>query len=224
MKYIRKNREPKELTEHRAQTNANYDNCPTDVKDEIRKSLLKEQGYICCYCQQRIKVTNPDRIGDDMKIEHFKPQNIYNGLNGKPDLTLDYQNMLGACPGVLDQEGTHCDTHKGGTEITLSPLGKRFEDLIKYRKSNGEIYSDNETINRELNQVLNLNLVTLRDNRKEVLVGIANYLDRKTRGKWTKPMIEHIIQKYEQRNKKNEYAPFSQAIVFYLKKKLKQYS
>jgi uncharacterized protein (TIGR02646 family) len=222
MKYIKKTQEPKTLTQHRANTNASYDNCPTATKDDIRKALLAEQGDICCYCQQRINVTNPARIGDDMKIEHFKPQNIYNGTNGMPDLTLDYQNMLGACLGVLNQD-THCDTHKGGVEMALSPLNPRCEKLIKYRKSNGEIYSDDAAVNQELNQVLNLNLQTLRDNRKEVLVKLVKFLNNKSRGVWTRPLLEQTIQKYKQRNRKNKYAPFCQMVVFYLEKKLKNY-
>lgn len=223
MKYIRKTQEPKTLTQHRANTNASYDNCPTATKDDIRKALLAEQGDICCYCQQRINVTSQERIGDDMKIEHFKPQNIYNGTNGKPDLTLDYKNMLGACPGVLHQDThTHRDTHKGGVEMTLSPLNPRCEQLIKYNR-NGEIYSDDANVNQELNQVLNLNLQTLRDNRKDVLVSLVEFLNNKSRGVWTRPLLEKTIQKYKQRDKKNKYAPFCQVVVFYLEKKLKNY-
>jgi len=223
MKHILKNQEPKSLTQHRSQTNANYDNCLTATKEDIRRSLLDEQGDICCYCLQRIKPKNAERLGDDMKIEHFKPQNIYNGTNGYPDLTLDYQNMLGACPGVQKND-THCDTHKGGQEITINPLDPNCEGLIKYRKTNGEVYSDDEVINRDLNEVLNLNLQTLKVYRQQALEALVNVINKETNGEWTKAFIQRKIKKYKERNDRNQYAPFCQMIVFYLEKKLKRLS
>jgi hypothetical protein len=53
MKRITKQSEPRSLVEHRSQTNADYDNYSD--KDKLRESLLREQGYICCYCMSRIK-------------------------------------------------------------------------------------------------------------------------------------------------------------------------
>jgi uncharacterized protein (TIGR02646 family) len=84
MKRIVKGKEPKSLLEHRLKSFADYDNYPE--KDKLRESLLTEQGYICCYCMQRIDDSN-------MKIEHWKSQDDY------PELQLDYNNLLGACKG-----------------------------------------------------------------------------------------------------------------------------
>ena len=39
-------------------------------KNELRESLLKEHGYICCFCMQRIKDSN-----ETTKIAHIFPQN-----------------------------------------------------------------------------------------------------------------------------------------------------
>lgn len=68
MKQINKNQEPQSLQEHRLKWFADYDNYLQ--KEELRESLLKEQGHICCYCMQRIKK-------DKMKIEHWRSQDEY---------------------------------------------------------------------------------------------------------------------------------------------------
>ena len=47
MKQIIKNNEPNALTQYRSTPGADYENMPSDVKDEIRKALFQEQGGIC---------------------------------------------------------------------------------------------------------------------------------------------------------------------------------
>ncbi len=44
MKYIRKSKEPDSLTQHRLKPHSDYDNYKK--KDDLRQTLLKEQGYI----------------------------------------------------------------------------------------------------------------------------------------------------------------------------------
>lgn len=166
MKRIIKNQEPKSLLEHRLQPFADYNNY--SQKEELRASLLTEQGHICCYCMQRIKK-------DEMKIEHWRSQDEY------PDLQLDYNNLLGACEGgqSFQKHLQHCDTKKGNTRLTINPLDnlKNCEDLIKYL-SNGRIYSDDTTINNELNEVLSLNMQTLVNNRKVILDTLLEQLKK----------------------------------------------
>jgi phospho-2-dehydro-3-deoxyheptonate aldolase len=95
LKKIIKNREPKFLIEYKNKFSKeelkNFDlyndfpyktkeNCEKDEKN-LRKILLDEQGYICCYCMSRINCENS-------KIEHFKPQSKYK------ELQLDYKNLF----------------------------------------------------------------------------------------------------------------------------------
>lgn len=49
---IKKNRIPSSLVEYKRTINASFDNLPREVKDRLRTSLLKEQGYICAYCMK----------------------------------------------------------------------------------------------------------------------------------------------------------------------------
>ncbi|PZU95274.1 MAG: TIGR02646 family protein [Pseudanabaena sp.] len=209
MKKIIKQSEPRSLVKHRSQANANYDNYPD--KDDLRKSLLKEQGYICCYCMSRIKL-------DEMKIEHWQSQTKYSSRQ------LDYKNLLGACMGNQGArpQNQHCDTRKGDSEITISPIegDKNCENLIKYRPD-GKIYSDDVSINHDLNETLNLNLGFLKKNRKDALDVVIRKLDEKFSNKtWAKITVQREIDKLNTKDENGFYDAYCQFIVSYLKSKL----
>ncbi|MBA3922889.1 MAG: TIGR02646 family protein, partial [Nostocaceae cyanobacterium] len=183
-------------------------------KDELRASLLTEQGYICCYCMQRISA-------DRMKIEHWRSQDEY------PQFQLDYNNLLGACQGGQGSPShlQHCDTKKGNTEITINPLNnhRNCEDLIKYLAT-GKIYSDDETIDKDLNDVLNLNMQTLVNNRKEVLELVLKQLKSEySQGNWTVAILNKKIQQWTNRQTDGRYKPYCQIVIYHLKKKLSKY-
>jgi uncharacterized protein (TIGR02646 family) len=205
MKPIQKSKEPTSLLTHRKQIHANYDNYPD--KNELRDYLLAEQGYICCYCMQRIKK-------ETMKIEHWQPQSKY------PEKQLDYQNLLAACRG---NEGEpkhlqHCDTHKGEQEMTLNPL--KLTESIKY-SGNGRIYSDAPNIEQEINDILNLNTQTLVNNRAEIINAVIQDLT-KIKGKqaaWSVNDVKRQLQKYEAKNAAGEYEPYCQAVIYFLNKR-----
>ena len=90
---IKKGKEPKELIEYRTNkwnpyekqsVEPSFEDMPTEIKDAIRRELLKEQGYLCAYCMRRIKSV------EETKIEHWVPQEKLTKEQG-----LDYSNMLG---------------------------------------------------------------------------------------------------------------------------------
>lgn len=206
MKYIPKNPEPRSLTEHKCKEYASYDNLPTETKNDIRRSLLLEQGHVCCYCMRRIYM-------DGMKIEHWKPQRYV-------ELSLSYSNMLGACDGNEGEPSNLqcCDTHKGEDEIFINPLNPNCESYIKYR-GDGTIYSDNETVNEELNKVLNLNHQRIKENRKSVIDAINNHLMRKYPEKnWTKVMIQQLINKWSNKDSEGKYQEYYGVALYRLQK------
>lgn len=165
MKAITKRNEPLSLTQHRAIQHACYENLP---KDDTRASLLTEQGHICCYCMRRIPES--EKIPGS-KIEHFLCQDNHSYAQ------LNYNNMLLAC---LGNEGSSkrlqtCDSKKGNLNLTFSPSNqyRNIEDLIKY-KANGEIYSSDDTLNNELEIILNLNVNQLKENRRIIYEEVQN--------------------------------------------------
>jgi uncharacterized protein (TIGR02646 family) len=206
MRNIQKNPEPKSLTEHRCNTNTDYDNYA--AKDDLRASLASEQRGICCYCMQRIY---PD--SDRMKIEHWQCQDLY------PERQLEYKNLLGACKGGEGQkpDRQHCDTKKGNLNLSFNPADPAHDIEGKIRfLGDGTIAAHDELCDREINEVLNLNQGTLVRNRIAVLEAFrqgliqANPSDadlRKQLAKWNG-------------DSGGELAPFCQVVIYYLQKKI----
>ena len=64
---------------------------PNEEKRKLRKSLLIEQGYICCYCMRRIDIENSH-------VEHFWPKSVFT------DKDMEYSNVLASCNGNTDDE------------------------------------------------------------------------------------------------------------------------
>lgn len=206
MKQIIKNKEPNSLLQHRLSVHSDYDNYSN--RDDLREALLTEQGYICCYCMQRIDQNK-------MKIEHWRSQTQY------PELQLIYRNLLGACLGNEGQpkQLQHCDTRKGDSEIQINPI-TNCEILIKYG-ADGKIYSDDENIDSELNKILNLNNQTLKNNRFIAFEAVRQNLSQKYPSQtWTAAILKQEIKKYSQLSQKGQHEPYCQFILCFLRKKL----
>ena len=175
MKNITKQTEPVSLTTHRCQQHADYDNYA--AKNDLRTTLLAEQGHLCCYCMQRIRWG----VGEyQMKIAHWHSQ------AGYPAEQLKYRNLLAACPGneghPLDQQ--HCDTRQGARDIAFNPAEPTHdvELLIRYL-GDGTIESDHVDFDDDLNTVLNLNHPRLKANRRAVVDSVIAELSRNPGGR-----------------------------------------
>lgn len=210
MRLIKKGKEPNSLTKYKKQSNAYYDGCN---KSDIRKALLKEQGYLCAYCMKRISENN-------MTIEHYNTQS---NINEKE--ALDYNNMLGVCLGNrgAGQENFTCDAHRGNEALAINPFIQSSIDLICY-EDNGRIYSNDPEINKDLDKTLNLNCqqVLLMVNRKRTLDSLKKHLfNLKSKGIWKKEFLEKIKKKYEIPDKDGKFEPYSGIIVYYLNKRIR---
>ncbi|MBT9456695.1 MAG: TIGR02646 family protein [Burkholderiaceae bacterium] len=91
MRSITKRGEPQALTAWKREMqvvpqNLQYGNLPSDVKDEVKRALLQEQGWLCAYTLRRL------RDGASCHIEHVMPQGL------APDLDLDYSNLAACFP------------------------------------------------------------------------------------------------------------------------------
>jgi uncharacterized protein (TIGR02646 family) len=155
---------------------------------------------------------------EQMKIEHWQPQTKYASQQ------LVYRNLLGACMGNQGArpQNQHCDTRKGDSEITINPIegDKNCENLIKYRPD-GKIYSDDVSINHDLNEILNLNLSFLKKNRKDALDVVIRKLDEKFSNKaWATITVQREIDKLNTKDGNGFYDVYCQVIVSYLKSKL----
>lgn len=209
MRAIDKGKEPPSLTAHRGMGHSSYDNYQD--KDALRTALVKEQRGLCCYCMGQIC---DDR--NQMKIEHWQCQANY------PKEQLSYRNMLGACLGGEGQSGRkqHCDTKKGDSELHWNPAepSHQIEKRLAY-KPDGTIYSMDSGFDRQLNDVLNLNLAWLKNNRKAVFDGVFEWWEwwKKKRQPVSKRRLK---QEIDNREKPEPLIPYVQVAISFLQEKL----
>lgn len=211
MRAIQKKREPNELTEYRLKQNTDYKNAP--IKN-ICKQLLVEQGYLCAYCMRRITDSFDASGSKLMQVEHWHCQKNY------PDEQLDYKNMLGVCS---DKTPT-CDTHKKYFDLKYNPSNPvhRIESQIKYA-SNGNISSDDQEFDQQLNKVLNLNYDYLKENRKSIVSAIEQVLSQRP-GSRTVKDIEKILERWRIPNTEGQLKEYSGVAVYFLTKRLNRAS
>lgn len=164
MRQIKKRQPPNSFNTYVQEHNASYEEIDTEVKDELRKSLILEQKGICAYCQQVLK--------KGIKIEHHCERSICNGQNDTRDRRLDYNNLFAVCKGFGGMKKTqHCDTNKAnfnqtnGLPITVNPLNPDHIRTINY-SSTGLLRSNNGHYNKEINDILALNIEYIKDLRK----------------------------------------------------------
>jgi len=238
MKNIIKGKEPNTLVEYRSSLNKEalsnsesarsiFDNYP-DKSKGLKKSLLEKQGFICCYCMQRIEDKSTT------KIEHFKPISQY------PEKALDYNNLFVACNGVISvpndidsKKIRHCDTSKGDCEgkqststnkcdLTINPLD--CEKYITGYSPNGEIkYLD--SVKKDIDEILNLNNEILKRNRANTLKAVIceiNKITGNNKHLWKMSLIKKKITDYQNRNKKGKYVPYCQIIIYSLERRLRK--
>lgn len=199
---IKKKSEPHSLTAYKKTINASFDNQPSKVKEDLRKSLLEEQGYICAYCMKRIEESS------DIKIEHYEARNSTNELS--------YKNLLAVCKGNegSSKERQTCDTQKGNRPLHINP--QKIGDITTiFFTRNGEIKSTNSLFQKDLDDVLNLNdkYGKLISARKSALKALQKKITP-----MNKNQIEKLYTHLKKAERKMEYVGI---LLWYLEKKLR---
>lgn len=109
MRHIRKGPEPPAFAQWKASGTADwqpgYGDLRGDCKDAVCRALLIEQGFVCCYCEQRIS-------RESSHIEHLVAQ-------GDEALALEFDNLLCSCNALRSQ---HCGHRKGNRPVQVHPL------------------------------------------------------------------------------------------------------
>lgn len=200
---IKKKSEPHSLTTYKKTINASFDNQPSKVKEDLRKSLLEEQGYICAYCMKRIEESA------DIKIEHYEARNRTNELS--------YKNLLAVCKGNegSSKERQTCDTKKGNRVLHINPQKVGDISTIFFTR-NGEVKSTNLLFQKDLDEVLNLNdkFGNLISARKSALKALQKKITP-----MNKNQIEKLYNKLKSAERKIEYVGI---LLWYLEKKIKR--
>ncbi len=81
----------------------------TKVYDELKNTLIKDQGFICCYCGKRIEDDH------NTSVEHLLPKKAHKAL------TLNFENLLASCKG-----GSKNKVHSVNKTESLSQIALNF--------------------------------------------------------------------------------------------------
>lgn len=129
MKHIRKGEEPRSFGRWKASESENWqptwDALQHPENGDVRKALLEEQGYLCCYCNQGLP--NDSRPNDSLEchIEHVVP-----GRKPEDPLALVYSNFAMSC-----SASDHCGNKKGDwyqPDLWVSPYEPSCERRFLY--------------------------------------------------------------------------------------------
>lgn len=178
MRQIRKDKEPGFLVNWKKQwKKANgRDAVYEDLKGTreyflLKQSLIKEQGYLCCYCEKRI-----GQEGDlsDCDIEHFMPRHPDSRILSAQECAvckaaqLTYSNLFASCKGENADVADHCNHKKDNwfdfkecIALTDSGIG----GILGFRQSGEAFLLDSR--GAEMVKHLNLNSYVLVQQRKE---------------------------------------------------------
>jgi uncharacterized protein (TIGR02646 family) len=210
MRYISKLPEPKEFTEWKAMKNddwePSYDKLINPEKSILVSSLIKEQGYLCCYCGISI-----DR--GVCHIEHLKPQENYSTLR------LEYSNMLASCNGVVINQ--HCGQKKGNwydEDKLVSPLNPSCESYFQFTSAGEILHIDDrvkEQAAKETILKLKLDHNMLIKRRKKALEGVLDDIDT-----LSSPDIQKLIDNLNQPDGDGKLTQFCFVLQFVLKQYL----
>ncbi len=208
MKLIKKNNPPIELTTYQKCPNASYQDLydnHRDIWEFTRLSLADEQGYICCYCGQRISG------GQGTQIEHIfaKSTIAYNKMQ------LDYRtNLIASCDGgkyqrrlnsTIPATDLFCDTKKSDNPIPVSPLNPLCEERFMY-SADGDILGIEADAEATI-EILNLRSPILKNMRKSAIDAYSFI-----------PNInwKEEYQRLDQKNASGEYTEFCFVLKSYI--------
>lgn len=185
-------------------------------KNNLKESLLNEQGFLCCYCQQQI------HLNENTQIEHLLARDV-DALK-----MFDYDNLLAACNGgqsereqynrdnTIDYQPKYCGHAKVNHTLTISPLDKDCETHFYY-----EIQDDTGSIDdvkvwirsstaegKDAIDKLNLNTPKLLALRGQV---IAGYIYDEQRNYISPQEAQLILAEISHTNQK-PFVPFCTAL------------
>jgi uncharacterized protein (TIGR02646 family) len=168
MKHVAKERSPEDFEAWKALANdrwtPTYGDLQNPQKRIVHDALLKEQGWVCCYCGREISA-------QDSHIEHFRPQEM------APELALEFDNLFASC--IREREPgapLHCGHAKGNEffeDKYISPLDPGCERRFQYMLDGAlsPVVPDDAAAHY-MTELLKLDLAFLRNRRRNVLAPV----------------------------------------------------
>jgi uncharacterized protein (TIGR02646 family) len=177
MKFIIKQDEPSAMIDWKNLANDEWH--PTwaalqnPEKNILKESLVKEQGFLCCYCQQRIEVNR------HTEIEHIITREECD-RRGNEALKLEYTNLIASCEGnkppsrnLEISQYRHCNGFRSNNLLPITPLQADCESYFFY-DFDGNIYAKDDDVDANTT-IRNLNLSILSSIRKAKINGVIPF-------------------------------------------------
>jgi uncharacterized protein (TIGR02646 family) len=183
------------------------------VRKAVKQSLLIEQGFICCYCQQHIE------FDENTTIEHFVAR--------ENDVTLmfEYDNIIACCDGGQKQRTEqkievipkYCGHEKASKTIVINPLDENCEAHFAYSFNPDSLEVSIEGLSengQDTIEKLNLDTPKLRTLRGETVAGFifdenGNYISDED--------VNILASQIKSRKQNNHFEPFCVVLEYVLK-------
>lgn len=228
MRHIQKRNEPVHFTDWKNRFRAANGRAAEyeDLKGtaqywKLKKALVEEQGYICCYCEKYIGKTSSL---DDCEIEHFMPRHpdrrylTNTQCSVCSSAQMDYMNLLASCKGEQMDSEDHCNHKKDNWydfEHCISPTDGRIEEIF-YFSTNGKILPVNENqTGKKMLEHMNLNSNSLIEQRKAAYDTVLEQEFDEDELLDDRGYVYQTIQEYKQRNN-GKYHEFCSMITYCL--------
>ncbi len=209
MKYVIKQQEPSSLANLKiSHPNITYTYLgayyPT-IKSEVKRALIQEQGYICCYCEGRIST-------NDSHIEHFHPKS-------DPSIdSLDFSNLLCSClKDKVAGDPLHCGHLKDNwfdSILLISPFDPSCETKFRYKPDGLISPADpNDQAAKKTIDKLGLNipkLIAMRKQAIESFTDIENPLSPSE--------LQQLVTNYLQQDVQGKFGQFWSTIKYLYKR------
>jgi uncharacterized protein (TIGR02646 family) len=150
---------------YKIKNNSPWEKLSGQTKRKLLHLLIKEQGGICCYCEQRL-------VPEESHIEHLKSRHYFQNR------TFDFYNLFCSCGGGDDfpkGETKHCGHKKSDKEIFVSPLHSNCNAQFTFLYD-GTVKSKKEKVNATID-CLGLNTPELKALRNAVIEIFIKFKD-----------------------------------------------
>jgi len=170
----------------------------TAIKSKVKEALLQEQGYVCCYCEQRIEKA-------DSHIEHLESR------HGTPQRSLDYTNILACCMREEPRVPRHCGSRKGDRTLKVSPLLPDCREYFTFTGFGNVRPTDvpaRRAMAEEAITIIGLDIAKLVTMRKRAVDGFIQAL-----AGVTPDQARAVLARIDSRNAQGKNEPFASAIL-----------
>ena len=206
MRPIVRSAEPPPFAEWKAKGSSDWQptwgNFQGPEKPQVLETLMRDQGFVCCYCERRVSVRN-------VHIEHLQSR------HAAPHLALEFANFLACCQRELPKEikaPVHCGHLKGDKPLDVHPLMRDSRAFFIFDSEGGIRPSDDPARSgaaQRAIETLGLGISKLSAMRRGAIDGAIALLEEGA-------SAEELIELMDSKDAGGHYTPFASAVVQFL--------